>query len=565
MASGKSIDELILKYSLQNAVKFDGKASAGAVIGKVLSEDPGLKKKAKEIGKNAAAIIKKVNSMKAEEQLSQLKETAPELLEKKPKKDGQRDIFAFLGIKKGEKVLTAFPPEPSKYPHIGHAKALLLNYELAKQHKGKFILRFEDTNPKLAKEEFYRIHLDDYRWLGIKPGRTEYASDCMKKFYECAEKVIRSGNAYVCTCEQEAIRKNRAKGLVCECRSNNKETNMRLWKGMFKAEEGKSILRMKIDMKHKNSAMRDPAIARIIEHAHPRTGKRYRLWPAYDFENAVMDGIEGITHRLRSKEFELRNELQRHIQKKLGFRETRIFEFARFNLKGVVSSGRVIREKIEKGELSGWDDPSLTTLVALKRRGFLPEAIKEFLLKTGITKAESTLTWDDLIVHNRRMLDAECNRHFFIRDPVKIKVEGCDGKTVKIKKHPDFNEKGFREFRINDEFCITKDDYNSIKKGKLYRLMHVGNFIMKEKNRFVFDSADVGKYRKEGERIFHWLPCKEENVNAEVLMPDGTAVKGIAEKDSKDIKTGEIVQFERFGFCRLDGKDKILKFWFTHS
>ena len=188
------------------------------------------------------------------------------------------------------------------------------------------------------------------------------------------------------------IRKYRAEGNPCDDRENNPDENMKLWKEMFKGK--KHVLRLRIDLKHQNSTMRDPIIFRIINEKHPRI-KKHIVWPTYDFENSVMDSLEGVTHRIRSKEFELRNELHRFIQKTLGFNETKIYEVARFNLKGVPSSGRIIREMIQKKELMGWDDPSLTTIAALKRRGFTPDAIKNFVLSTGMSKAESELEWSD--------------------------------------------------------------------------------------------------------------------------------------------------------------------------
>ena len=278
-----------------------------------------------------------------------------------------------------------------------------------------------------------------------------------------------------------------------------------------------------------------------------------------------MDGIEKITHRLRSKEFEMRNELQRHIQAALGLRETKIYEFARFNLEGVESSGRIIREKIKKKELIGWDDPSLTTIAALKRRGFLPEAIKNFVLSTGITKAESTLTWDDLIAHNRRLLDAKCNRYFFVNNLEEIEIENAPEQDVELKLHPDFKERGFRKLKTKDKFYINKEDFKEFKEDKLYRLMDCLNF-RKKKNKFVFDSLEHEKYKEHGEKIIHWLPKQKDLINAEVLMPDKKIIKGLAEPGIRDLKIDEVTQFARFGFCRLDKKEKNkLVFWFTHK
>ena len=557
------LKKIITKYALQNAVSYNGKANPGAVIGKVLAENPELRDDIKKLSKQVNDIIKDVNKLSKKVQEDKLKDLDPGLLEKKEKK--KKDIFEFLEIKEDEKISTAFPPEPSKYPHIGHAKAILLNYGLAKKYNGTFILRFEDTNPKLAEKEFYNIHLEGYKWLGVTPDKITYASDNMEEFYKYAEQLIKKNFAYVCSCPREIIKEKRFKGEECDCRYILSDENIKRWQEMFKSKEGKYILRLKGYMQHQNTTMRDPTLMRIINHKHKRTGKKYRLWPTYDFENSVMDGIQGITHRLRSKEFEMRNELQRYIQNRLKFKETKIYEFARFNLEGVESSGRIIREKIKKKQLVGWDDPSLTTLVALKRRGFLPQAIKDFVLSTGITKAESVLTWDDLIVHNKRLLDPKCNRYFFIESPKEIKIEKAPEQGIELRLHPEFKEKGVRKFKVQDKFYIEDEDYKELKNNKLYRLMDCLNF-KKKKNKLIFDSKEYKNYKKKGDKIIHWLPKQKDLVKVEVLMPDKKIKKGLAEPLVKKLNVNDEIQFERFGFCRLDNKEKDkLKFWFSHK
>ncbi len=543
------MEELILKYALQNAIRFNGKANPGAVIGKIFAEKP--ESKGPELAKKVSEIIKKVNSMSLEEQKKKLKALAPELLEEKKEKK-EKNLFEFLEIK--GKVVTAFPPEPGKYPHIGHAKSLFLNYELAKKYKGRFILRFEDTNPKLVKKELYKAHLDGYNWLGVKPDLIDYSSKHMKDFYKHAEKLIKDDKAYMCTCDTDVIRKNRFKGLSCACRNKSVNQNLEEWKHMPKKKEGETNLRLKISMDHENTTMRDPTIMRIIRENHPLHGKKYSIWPTYDFQTAIMDGIEGVTYRLRSKEFEMRNELQRWIQVNLGFKETDIYEYARFNMEGVPSSGRVIRDLLEKKEIIGWDDPSLTTLASLKRRGFLPEAIKEFVLSTGITKSEALHTWEDLEVFNRKLLDIKADRYFFIENPKIIEVSNAPKTEALVELHPDDKKRGFRKFKTGTKFYVQ----DKIKPSRTYRLMHLFNF---KDNVFLSKEYDPGL----NATLIHWLPLTKDLAKVEVLMPNKEVKKGLAEKGIKKLKVGSIVQFERFAFCRLDKKEKSkLIFWYTH-
>ncbi len=558
---------IILKHALHNAALHGGMASQGSVIGKVIGENPALKSDMKSLAIETGKIIKEISALSVEQQLAKLREIAPELLEKKVVEE--KDLFAFLSIKPGEKISTRFPPEPSKYPHIGHAKAILLNYELARRHKGTFYLRFEDTNPLLAEKHLYTVHQECYAWLGVLPDKVERASDYMERFYEHAKTLIAKGNAYLCACPQETTKENRFKGIGCACRAHSIEHNMGLWEKFFLAKEEEMVLRLKGEMQSNNTAMRDPTLMRVIDHPHALTGKKYRVWPTYDFENCVMDGIEGITHSFRTKEFELRNEVQRLVQRMLGFRETSIYEFGRFNMEGIESSGRIIREKVKSGELIGWDDPSLTTLVALKRRGFRPEAIKEFVLATGITKNETTMTWDDLYSHNRKIIDKTSNRYFLVDEPVKITIRGAPKQSVELKLHPQIPERGMRSLATHEEFLITSTDYNALEEGKLYRLMDCLNFVLEKRGREpigAFHSLDYETYKREGVRIMHYLPESKKMVDVEVLMPDKSVVKGVAEPMVKNLTADDVIQFERFGFCRVDAKEgDIVKFWFTHK
>lgn len=554
--------EIIRKYALQNAIKYNGKANPGNLVGKLMQEDPTVKDRMKELMPEINKIVAEVNKMPVEEQKKMLLEIAPELLEKKEK---ERDIFAFLKLEPGKKVNTGYPPGPEKYPHLGHAKASITNHELARRTGGKFTLRFEDTNPNLVKNEFYDIIIDNLKWLGVSWDVLVYASDHMELFYENAEKLIKDGKAYVCSCPTEIIKESRAKGKACGCRENIPELNMKRWKEMFEAKEGSAILRLKIDLKHKNSTMRDPTIFRIIDEPHARHGKKYRVWPNYDFQNAIMDSVNDIDLRIRSKEFEMRSELQRYVQEMLKLKVTSTYEIGRFNLEGVPSSGRIIRELLNEGKLIGWDDPSLQTLVALRRRGFQPEAIKEFVLSTGLTKSESTLTWDDLIMHNKRLLDKSSNRYFFVENPVEITVEGAPSQEIKMKLHPEDASKGFRMYNVNEKFHLAKADHDNIADGEMIRLMDCLNF-KRHGESFRFFSLDHKDFKMSGSgKIIHFLPADENLVGVEILMPDKEVKTGLGCKYLKDLKIGEVIQFERFGFCRLDSVEAgVYKFWFTH-
>ena len=556
------MDDKILIFALENALKFNGKANPKAIIGKVVSEFPEAKEDMKETQEKINKIVNDVNEMSLHEQELMLKEFSPDHSLKKEKKEKSLNLFGFLNIPKGAEVRTAFPPGVEKYPHIGHAKAYLINYLLAKEYEGKFSLRFEDTNPELVESEFYEIMKDNFAWLDAPWDELYYASDFMEDYYKYGTKLIEDGNAYVCFCDGETIKLSRQNGISCDCRSNSPEENKKYWEKLSEFDSGKAIVRLKIDLKHKNSTMRDPSIFRINKTKHARQGNKYKVWPTYDLQTSIADGITKITYRIRSKEFEMRKELQQWIQEACNLPVTNIEHLARFNMEGVLSSGRVIREKIQNKELVGWDDPTLTTIVALRRRGFQPEAIKNFLVSTGITKSESTLTWDDLIMHNKRILDKNAMRYFFVMDPVKVKIENAPNAEFELRKHPEDLEKGFRKFNTNENFYISKEDIDGLEENDIVRLMDGFNFQKKGKG-FVFYSHDLDDYKKHGKKVVHWLPADEENIKASIMMPDKNVVEGIAEKYISEINEGEVIQFERFGFCRLDNKKEV-RFWFTH-
>lgn len=550
------MEDLILKYALINAVEYEGKADIQAVIGKIVAENPDARSKIKEMMGGVKKIVNEVNSLSVEEQKKRLNELGIKI--EKKKIEEKHELLELPGAVKG-KVITAFPPEPSKFPHLGHAKAALLNFLYAKKYDGKFIVRFEDSNPELAKKEFYDALFDGLKWLEIKWDKLDYLSDHIPLYYKTVELLIKNGHAYVCLCKQEVIKQKRAAGQACEHRNQKQKENLKLWENMLKKfKEGEASVRLKIDMEHPNALMRDPSIARIIEFSHPRTKSKYRVWPVYDFGTSMLDVWENVTHRVRSKEFEIRKELQQHIQKILGFKPPYIVEIGRFNLKGVPSSGRIIREMIKSKELMSWDDPRLTTLIALRRRGFTPEAIKKFLISTGVTKTEAVLEWDPLEAENRKIVDPIANRYFAVLNPVKVSLSD-ELKIKKVEKqlHPDFPKRGKEKVPVDmNKIYIEKEDF---KKFYNHEIGLINLFTVKIAENMKLISKDV-KY--ETQKI-HWV--SEPNVKLKIVMPNGEIKKAIGEPGMKHLKVNDLIQLIRIGFCRVDKTRKETVLYFTHK
>jgi glutamyl-tRNA synthetase len=323
--------------------------------------------------------------------------------------------------------------------------------------------------------------------------------------------------------------------------------------------EGESVIRFKGDMQNLNYSLRDSNLFRVIQKSHPVTGERYTLWPTYDLANTIEDEVCGITHVLRSSEF--RTELQREIREALGFRALDVIQFSRFNFKGTPVGKRLLRPLVEQKLVSGWDDPRMPTVDGLKRRGVVPEAIREFTLQVGYTKSEHEYDWSILLSVNRKILDPRSRRIFFVPDPVELRVERAPNKNVTLPFHPEA-DLGEREIVTSGRFFVPRADLVTMEKGTTFRLMELYNVKLES-------AGEELKARYAGEELVREMKKLQwvvpDGIEVKVLEPgplfneEGTfnedslgEVKGIAEAAFASLGPGEIVQFPRFGFCRVD-------------
>ncbi len=545
------MDKTIEKFALQNAVKFNGKANHGAVLGQLFSENPKLKEQAKEFSQKIQEIVKKVNSMSLEEQRKTLKKIAPELLEEKKEKK-KKELPKLPNVH--GLVVTRIPPEPSKYLHLGHAMSFLINYMYAQKYNGKCVLRIDDTNPEKAKKEYYDSLYEDLLWLRVVPNKTIIASQHMDTFYKYAEVLIEKERAYVCFCDKETVGDYRNNSMICDHRRQNVHKNQEEWKAMLekKYAPGEATLRLTGEMDSQNAVMRDLILFRITETSHALTKDRYHVWPTYDFETVIGEELTGVTHILRSNEFgEMRIELQDYIKDILGFKKQEVLQYGRISVNGFETQGRVLREKIEKGEVNGWDDPRLMTLKALRRRGIVPETFYELILEVGLSPTATNLDWSQVASINRKIIDPTTKRYFFVKNPKMVHIENSL-KHAKAPLHPEHKEMGMKTIEFDEDFLVQDD----IDKGKTYRFMHLFNF---KDNKFLSEDYDQTLKAK----IIHCVPVKGA-IDVEVLMSDGSLLKGKGEHALKDLKEGEVIQFERQFFCRLDNKKKML-FVYAHD
>jgi glutamyl-tRNA synthetase len=570
--SSDKIQKTARMYALQNAIRFDGRANVKAVVGKVI----GILRKdgfsPREIIPIVSSVVEEVNNIQLNTQIAELEKLAPDLLKKEKK---ERD-FSLPELPDGErgKVVTRFPPEPNGYLHIGHAKASIVDYEYARMYDGKFILRFDDTNPENAQSEFYDVQKEDLRWLGIEWDLEYRTSDNLEKHYKLAEQLINQGDAYICNCSPDFIKKGRFHGEECCCRSISCGENIDLWKDMISSSTEDTVLRLKGDMTCDNTAMRDPTLFRIIDKPHPIHDSKFRLWPTYDFAGAVEDSISGVTHPFRTKEYELRDECYFRLLDLLKLRKPHLMEFARLSIDGMPVSKRKIKPLIEQGLVTGYDDIRLPTLRGLKKRGILPEAIKQFVISQGISKVESTVTFGIVEAFNRKLIDPTARRYFFVKDPVKLVVEDAPSKEKSIGFHPTDKKLGSRIIKTGKTFFVPNADMEKIKTGDVFRLKDIFNVKIKEKNDTIFAEYEGEELIPESAKI-QWTT--DNFVKMKVFVPhllfEGDkynpdsleTVQGFAEKAVSSIKAGEVIQFERFGFVRIENTDNQVTGFFAHK
>lgn len=574
MSLDSSIERAIKLVTLRNAIEYDGKARLEAVISKTMASRPELRGNIKTIIPEVRRLLNQINSLAINEQKALLQEMSPtaDIQKHAEKISGLPPLY---GAEIGN-VVTRFPPEPNGYPHIGHAKAAIIDDEYARMYNGKLILRFDDTNPLTEKTEYYEAIKEGIYWLGIKPDLVKNASDDIFLLQDYGRKLVTSRGAYVCRCNQKTIQEFRSQGLECACRLDNSsydEALTEIFAGAFEPNE--ATIRFRGDMNSPNTAMRDPTLFRIIDGNHPILGTSVRVYPTYDFAAPVEDSLDGVTHAMRTKEYELRNELYNAILERLHLRRPVVSEFSRLEFEGLPVSKRKIKPLIENKSLNGWDDPRLPTLVALKRRGFLPEAIRKYVLSLGWTLSESKPPFESLEAFNRKIIDDFSTRLFFVREPVELKLINANPVNVSLKNHPSSNL-GSRSVQVNDTVYIARADAGKLSEGSIIRLMELYNIkitrldLANDKSRVYADvigtglSHDIQKIQwvaYNDKMPYRIIIPKKLFSNEEFDRNSLEIASGYAESFVSTLPVHSNIQFVRYGFCRLDGDQQAI---FTH-
>ncbi|MFO0990232.1 MAG: glutamine--tRNA ligase/YqeY domain fusion protein [Alphaproteobacteria bacterium] len=525
-------------------------------------------------------------------------------------RDFIRDIVRDdLAAGRHKSIVTRFPPEPNGYLHIGHAKSICLNFGIAQEFGGRCHLRFDDTNPVKEEQEYIDAIERDVRWLGFDWGEhLYYASDYFEQLYAWAEHLIRADKAYVDDQSQEEMRGRRGTltepGQNSPFRERSVDENLDLFRRMRAGEfpNGARVLRAKIDMASGNINLRDPVLYRILHATHPRTGDAWRIYPSYDFAHGQSDAIEHITHSLCTLEFEDHRPLYDWFLDNLPVpSRPRQIEFARLNLTYTILSKRVLTQLVRDGHVDGWDDPRMPTLAGLRRRGVPPAALREFVRRIGVAKANSTVDLGMVEHAIREVLNVEAQRRMAVLRPLKVVIENYpEGRTEELdaRNHPDDAAAGTRAIRFGRELYVERDDFMENPPKKFFRLapgrevrLRYGYFITCReavKNaagevvelRCTYDPATRGGNAPDGRKVqatLHWVAAADA-VGAEVRLynplfsrPDPDAANFAADLDpnSREVlrgcrvepalasaEPGVAMQFERQGYFCADVTSK---------
>ncbi len=569
----------IWRFALLNALSHDGKARMQPVLGKLLAERPTLKTKIKEVSSTVAEVVQEVNRLSINEQTKIIEEKWPEALEKE--RFEQKKVLPPLpNVEMYERVITRFAPNPDCLLHLGSARAIILCYEYAKMYNGLFYLRFEDTDPKLKKSalQFYDLIREDIAWLGCKWDSEFIQSDRLPLYYQHAERILTDGNAYVCTCERKEFRDHTMKKQPCPDRNLTPRENLARWKRMLDGTygEGEAVVRIKTDLNHANPAVRDWPALRIIDtkkHSHPRVGSRYRVWPLYNFACGVDDHLLSITHIIRGKEHLTNQTRQEYMYHHFGWRYPDTIHYGRLKVAGASLSKSKILDGLRNGLFEGWDDPRLATFAALRKRGITPKAIRHLIIDVGPKPVDVLLSWENLYAYNRKIIDKAADRYFFVHHPIELRVKNVPHTfVVKLRLHPDDPERGFRRFDIRPKngyvsLLVSTNDLHIMKSGRNIRLMGLFNVqvanVSGEMIEAVFHSESHAEAKRTAAPLIHWIPSGT-GISCEVVMPDASVAEGIAEDSCRKLHADYVIQFERFGFVRVDNVNEKMDTYFAH-
>ena len=541
----------VRKYALQNAVEYAGQGQAGSVLGRLLSEREDLRRMAKQLQDLIETEVAAANSLAESHGIEHVREelerTAPEALERKKhrKAEGLKELPGDTS-----RVVLRFAPNPNGPLTLGHSRGVVINSEYARMYDGKVVLRFDDTDTKVKPPlpEAYGWIEDEYEWLAGRPADVIIrASERMPVYLGHAERMGAEGFGYVCRCSADEFRGCREGKQNCPCRSRSAAESLSDWKSMNdgQMQDGEAVVRVKTDMTLPNPALRDWPALRIQHTPHPLAGNRYKVWPLLDFQSAIEDHEQGVTHIVRGKDLMDSTRKQTLLYEHFGWEypeplywgRVKVHEFGGF-------STSEMRTSIESGSHRGWDDLRLPTLKTLRRRGFSAQALRDFWIDLGLTQKDISISMQTIEAFNSSLIDSTVERRSFVASPVTLELQGAEEeRRVLAPRHPDGAVPGSREWRITGSIAIQASD------------LHSGSVRLKEFADIEIsrDTATVESFDRSDERpIIHWIPTSMAR-EAELVIPTGDELHtrtGVLE--DFELEVGDTYQLERVGFARLE-------------
>lgn len=561
-------ETMLWHMAIQNAIEYSGKAAAGSVIGRLMSIRQDLRQYGKILSPLIAKKVAQANKLAVDNGVEYLvnilESEAPELLQKREKQVKRVGLPELVNAEPG-KVVLRFAPNPNGPLSFGHARGIIINGDYAKEYDGELILRFDDTDTTVKPPllEAYQSIQQEAEWLlGFTPHRVIIASDRIDTYYAHVEIMLDGGFGYVCQCTGDEFRTYRVGMKNCPCRINTVNDNRQLWQKMLDGSfaPGEAVVRVKTDMTLKNPALRDWPALRIqdtITNPHPRVsiGSKYRVWPLLDFQSAVEDHLQGVTHIIRGKDLMDSTRKQKLLYQHFGwsYPETMYWGRVKVHEWGGFSTSQM-RKDIEHGKYLGWEDPRLPTIAGLSGTGIQATALRNFWKELGVTQKDIAVPLATLYSHNIKIVDDDAPRIAFVRDPVKLTIEGFDEADVAVPTHPNNAELGDRIIDVSSGVVYVE---RSDLVNKSLRLKEFGDFEISGTT-----ATFVSKERTDKRKIIHWVSqsTSDDGTLIQVLNDEICHINGRLESHSLSLNTP--VQLERIGYGVISADNKVV---FTHD
>jgi glutamyl-tRNA synthetase len=556
-------------HALYNALKHDGEADVGAVMGPLMGENPDFRPHGDEIPGIVAPVVASVNDRPTEERRERLAELAPDRLdelEAEAESEERPPLPDLPNVEAYDRVVMRAAPNPNGPWHLGHARMPAVIGTYKEMYDGRFICRFDDTDPETKRPDLdaYDAILEDIAYLGFEPDLVIRASDRVETYYEHARRLIDAGGAYTCSCSGERFSGLKNAGEACEHREKSPERSHEEFDRMVAGEydSGEMVLRVRTDIDHPNPALRDWVALRMIDRPHPRPeAADYRCWPTLDFQSGIDDHLTGVTHIIRGIDLQDSAKRQRFVYDYFGWDYPEVLHWGHVQVDefDVRLSTSRITELIEAGDLAGWDDPRAPTLAALRRRGVHGRAVVDAMVELGTSTNNVELSMSSVYAHNRERVDDDADRYFLVREGERLPVEGGPAAGEPLR-HPDHEERGRRTVPVGDAVLLEPGDVPA--DGERVWLKGFG-CTRREGAGLAYTGDDIDAVREGDVPVVHWVSAGE-SLPTTLRTPDGD-VSGRAEPEVADVAVDDIVQFERVGFARVDEAGTEPVAYFAHQ